>query len=170
MSSADVEECLKGLNAEQMKIGVKVLAPYLDSINSKMNSLRPICNSLDDMTSVFNEFYENKIIEFNIHKGLRVRYVDDNSSKLYLDIEWLSSGEKQLLFLFCQTILARSSKSILLLDEPELSLNVKWQRKFLDAMLKLDPDGDVQIVIASHSIEMISDYMPAVNRLTYGET
>jgi energy-coupling factor transporter ATP-binding protein EcfA2 len=70
----------------------------------------------------------------------------------------LSSGEKQLLLLFCNVIAAKNRTALFLLDEPELSLNIKWQRKLLQTLLQLIGDSPVQLLVATHSLELLSSY------------
>jgi len=43
----------------------------------------------------------------------------------------LSSGEKQIISLFSQLYLTEDNQYFIIIDEPELSLSVPWQRKFL---------------------------------------
>ena len=47
------------------------------------------------------------------------------------DLENLSSGEKQIVSLFSHLYLVPNRKFFIMIDEPELSLSVPWQRKFL---------------------------------------
>ena len=56
---------------------------------------------------------------------LHVQDMDEDEIKL----DWLSSGEQQLLFMLCAVALMRDNDSLVLIDEPEISLNIKWQRK-----------------------------------------
>lgn len=68
----------------------------------------------------------------------------------------LSSGEKQLLILFIETLLQRNANNIFLTDEPELSLHIEWQRKIIPAIQKLNPNA--QIIAATHSPEVAAKY------------
>jgi energy-coupling factor transporter ATP-binding protein EcfA2 len=77
----------------------------------------------------------------------------------------LSSGERQILLLICYTLVTGSRKSILLIDEPELSLNIKWQRKLIEQLDNLNPDSGNQKIIATHSIEILAKYMNQVRKL-----
>ncbi|THV29656.1 AAA family ATPase [Glycomyces paridis] len=70
-----------------------------------------------------------------------------------LDLELLSSGEKQLLQMMLE-VLAASSESILI-DEPELSLHVDWQQRLVRTMRKLNPN--CQLLLATHSPEIMAD-------------
>jgi len=65
----------------------------------------------------------------------------------------LSSGEKHMLRLLVEALLA--GDSVLLIDEPELSLHVDWQRGLIAAMRELNPDA--QYILATHSPEIMAD-------------
>ena len=49
-----------------------------------------------------------------------------------------------------------------MIDEPEISLNIKWQRELIDAMRKITKDSKNQLVIATHSIELLAQYSETV--------
>jgi len=65
----------------------------------------------------------------------------------------LSSGEKHLLMILVQTLLAEMSSIII--DEPEISMHVDWQRKLIKIMRVLAPEA--QLIMATHSPEVMAD-------------
>jgi energy-coupling factor transporter ATP-binding protein EcfA2 len=65
----------------------------------------------------------------------------------------LSSGEKQMLSLLIQSLLAEESS--LLIDEPEISLHVDWQRRLVASMQLLNREA--QYILATHSPEIMAD-------------
>lgn len=65
----------------------------------------------------------------------------------------LSSGEKQILRLLIDTLRAESNS--LIVDEPELSLHIDWQRSLLGTMRTLNPSA--QIIVATHSPEIMAE-------------
>jgi ABC-type uncharacterized transport system ATPase subunit len=69
-----------------------------------------------------------------------------------LEPDQLSSGEQELLILFCEVISALKPDTILFIDEPELSLNISWQKNLLDALLKCSSGSNVQFLIATHAM------------------
>ena len=73
----------------------------------------------------------------------------------------LSSGEKQLLILFIETLLQRSQPYVFLTDEPELSLHIAWQRKIIPAIRKLNPYA--QVIAATHSPEVASKFRSSIH-------
>lgn len=70
-----------------------------------------------------------------------------------INLECLSSGEKQVLRIFIEAILI--DESALLIDEPEISLHVDWQRQLISAMNMLNPNA--QLIFASHSPEVMAE-------------
>lgn len=61
----------------------------------------------------------------------------------------LSSGEKQLLIILLTVLVQDNKPAILLMDEPEISLHIEWQRKLIQHIRELNPN--VQVIIATHS-------------------
>lgn len=67
----------------------------------------------------------------------------------------MSSGEKQLLVFFANLIFGvkDTSSGIFVVDEPELSLHLSWQRVFVKKALEIN--SNVQFIFATHSPEII---------------
>ena len=65
------------------------------------------------------------------------------------DINELSSGEKQLFLRTLAIKMLNPENSIILIDEPELSLHPKWQQRIIDVYRKIGKNN--QIIIATHS-------------------
>ena len=61
----------------------------------------------------------------------------------------LSSGEKQIVSIFAKLHLQKEKKFIVLIDEPELSLSMAWQRLFLPDIL--ESPSCVQLIAITHS-------------------
>jgi energy-coupling factor transporter ATP-binding protein EcfA2 len=146
---------------ETKAVIARVLQPYIDSISARLNALASVQEVIETFVRLLNEFYAGKSASFDLKNGLILR--QPNNKKLQLSA--LSSGEKQLLLLFCATISARAQATIFVIDEPELSLNVKWQRQLLESLLALVKGSNVQFVIATHSIELLAGHRESIVRL-----
>ncbi|MGL6168441.1 MAG: AAA family ATPase, partial [Fusobacteriaceae bacterium] len=72
-----------------------------------------------------------------------------NSISEDFDINDLSSGEKQLFVRTLAIKMLEPENSIILIDEPELSLHPKWQQKILEVYEKIGKNN--QIIVATHS-------------------
>ena len=87
---------------------------------SKMRDFCLVCNKY----IVDKEFcYESSSFDFSIRSKL------DNNS--IIQFQQLSSGEKQIVSLFSQLYLSDNNNYFVIIDEPEMSLSVPWQREFL---------------------------------------
>ncbi|KPA10333.1 ATP-binding protein involved in virulence-like protein, partial [Candidatus Magnetomorum sp. HK-1] len=77
-----------------------------------------------------------------------------NSSGHDFDINALSSGEKQLFVRALSIKMLNVNNSIILIDEPEISLHPKWQQKILKTYQKMGQNN--QIFVATHSPHILS--------------
>ena len=94
----------------------------LEAKEAKIVNFCRLCNEY----MVDKEFkYDTATFQFTI----RPKGTDDDSREIKL--QHLSSGEKQVVSLFTHLYLSGSKKYFVLIDEPELSLSVPWQRRFL---------------------------------------
>ncbi len=73
-----------------------------------------------------------------------------------LGFDRLSAGEKQLVTLFVYTKLVARPGDLVLIDEPELSLHIEWQRDLLSSLLH--SSKDVHYLVATHSPMIVSRY------------
>lgn len=69
--------------------------------------------------------------------------------------ERLSSGEKQILLLLFTIFLMEDRPTVLLLDEPEISLHIEWQDRLVTLMQELNPN--CQIIMTTHSPNIFAD-------------
>lgn len=67
----------------------------------------------------------------------------------------LSSGEQQMLVLAYQLLFETAPGTLLLIDEPEISLHVGWQTSFVDDIAEMGRDRGLQFLLASHSPVLI---------------
>ncbi|UXC25999.1 ATP-binding protein [Enterococcus raffinosus] len=55
------------------------------------------------------------------------------------------------------------NEDIVLIDEPEISIHVSWQRKFIDDLEKtLHDKKDTRVIIATHSVQIVDDNWDSV--------
>lgn len=73
-----------------------------------------------------------------------------------LDLGFLSSGEKQLLTIVYRLLFDKDVEegSIILIDEPEISLHMSWQVMFLKTLKRICKNKPMQFIIATHSPQM----------------
>lgn len=67
----------------------------------------------------------------------------------------LSSGEKQILVIMLTALIENGEHYALLMDEPEISLHIEWQKKLISLIRELNPNA--QIILSTHSPALIVD-------------
>lgn len=65
----------------------------------------------------------------------------------------LSSGEKQMVIILTTVLVENRKPSVLIMDEPEISLHFDWQKRLLDDIMQLNPQ--VQVIVATHSPALV---------------
>jgi len=162
LSNQKLIETLKNAPENTHSIILDVLKPYLDSVNARMEALQDTQDLLTLFVDTINNiFFRDKRIRLHVREGISIM---TESGREILP-EMLSSGEKQLLLLFCNTLTAREQATIFIIDEPEISLNIKWQRQLIRTLLALTKGSQVQFMLATHSLELLAQYRRNVIKL-----
>lgn len=95
--------------------------------DTAIKKFRDVCNGyLKEKQFVYDESQVNLKI-YRKPNGQPIALKEEN----VVDLNNLSSGEKQIVSLFAQIYLDVDKKFVMLLDEPELSLSIYWQEKLL---------------------------------------
>ena len=87
--------------------------------------------------------------------------IDDKNRVIFrkgeqiIDMDRLSAGEKQILLLLFTLFLMEDKPTVLLLDEPEISLHIEWQDRLIALMHDLNPN--CQIIMTTHSPNIFAD-------------
>lgn len=147
-----------GTNQAAVKM---VMEPYITSLQASLNVLAPIYTSIETFIKSLNSFFSFKRISFKAGDGFEIT----NDWGSTLGMNQLSSGEQQLLLIFCYALTASEKNSVLIIDEPEISLNIEWQRNLIDSLKKLTGAASNQLVFATHSIELLAQHSENVRQL-----
>ncbi|NER83790.1 MAG: ATP-binding protein [Leptolyngbya sp. SIO1D8] len=112
----------------------KIIAYFIYRLSDIYNELMQEEEDIKKFVSICNEFsgnkrfvYDNINFKISIHPFVKNR-IRKRDEILFKD---LSSGEKQIVSLFSHIYLSRRKNFFVIIDEPELSLSVPWQQRFL---------------------------------------
>lgn len=108
---------------------------------------------LELFLEILNERFLFKHVTFDSETGLKIT-AGDNAE---IDETTLSSGEQQFIILYYRLLFETYADMLVLIDEPELSLNVVWQRRFLTDMERIVDLCKFNVLIATHSPQIIHD-------------
>jgi len=152
----------KARTDEQIKFLSTVISPFLESVNAKLSALEYVVRTINLFLQTVNGYFTNKIVKYHLSKGFTLSQTIDNEP---IEFNWLSSGEKQLLLLLINTITSADDATIFIIDEPEISLNIKWQRKLIKTLLDFSAEKNIQFILATHSFEVLSAYKNSITKL-----
>lgn len=137
------------INKAQIERIQKLIA-LIDSSNAKVDK---IYTNISKFTNTINYFLQDtgKSVEIDDIGNLRVKKPNDT----YADLEALSSGERQLIVMFSHLIFKNESNpsGVFIIDEPELSLHIDWQKDFIRYAIEANPN--TQLILATHSPDIL---------------
>jgi predicted ATP-binding protein involved in virulence len=138
-------------------------AEEIEKLKNRFGSNIVTLKKIETFIKITNDFLKDsyKKIEFDPLEGEFKLYSikrDQTVNKKITDLNLLSSGEKHLLVLLTPIFFTLKENSILLIDEPEESLHVEWQKKIIPALKKAIPEK-VQIIVATHSPNLIGEVL-----------
>ena len=79
-----------------------------------------------------------------------------SSTIIFLNEYQLSSGEQNEIVLLYRLVYEVPDYGLLLIDEPENSLHVAWQKMIVDDLMRIASVKKLQIIIATHSPSIVS--------------
>ena len=128
----------------QKVIEHNLLSQLFKNMLDELEMEKLILGSINLLVSKFNNYLinEKKLIvnEYEIFIE-----IDENKHSL----NDLSSGERHILTFLALVLFEGRDRDFLIIDEPEISLNIKWQRDLISIFSELLPE--TQIIVASHS-------------------
>jgi predicted ATP-binding protein involved in virulence len=140
----------------------KALLVYLNDLEKKLGVFDDLLDKLELFTGILNERrFTFKSIQVDREKGFYFR----TSKGKELELNQLSSGEQHEVVLLYELIFNAKQNTLVLIDEPEISLHITWQKEFLNDLLKIIKIQNIQVFIATHSPSIINDRWDLVYNL-----
>ena len=172
-----IDEYIEYKNNQTAKgISIKLLLEYQDvkkterlvriaeEAEKRKNAVqKPIELFLNTMNDFIGHSEENKKLHIDSDGGI---YLSLGHTKDKISIQQMSSGEKQLLTFFAHLIFAvkEGKPGIFVVDEPELSLHLSWQKMFVEKALSVN--SNIQLIFATHAPEIIGRQRDKMFKLT----
>jgi predicted ATP-binding protein involved in virulence len=141
------------------KENAKALLVYLNDTEKKLKVFDDISKKIEVFSSVLNkrEFVFKKL---EISPDFGFRFITEEGNTLSLTD--LSSGEQQEVVLLYELLFRVTPDSLVLLDEPEISLHVAWQKEVLNDLLEIINIRKIKIITATHSPQIIGGHWDLV--------
>jgi len=151
----------------------EVMVSFDNKIRELTSKTSADANDLQELKSLLNE-KNVQIDDINFFKNRFIEQIDslftDSKKRMALDknnaiifrnhhgksfsVYELSSGEKQMLIILLNVLIQENQPSIILMDEPEISLHLAWQHKLIDIIQSLNDSS--QLIIVTHAAGVFS--------------
>ena len=132
-----------------------VLSLYLSDFNEKLDAFTDLQRRIEAFVDIVGNKLRRK--KFIVDRKLGFVFETDDKKPRKLAVTDLSSGEQHQIVLFYELIFSSSGIDFFLIDEPEISLHVEWQRAFIKDIEKVQKLTGATFLIATHSPQIINN-------------
>lgn len=141
---------LESLDATQQT----VMSLYVEDTEKKLGALADLALRVEVLLDNINKKFKHKRLRIERDHGL-VAIGPNDVDKLSLSA--LSSGEQHEIVLMYDLLFKVSKNTLVLIDEPELSLHVSWQKSFLEDISAIIRIAEFDVLMATHSPFIVGD-------------
>lgn len=132
-----------------------VLWTYLEDTEKKLSTFSEILDKVSLLQEIVNTRFLYKRLDIDRRRGLRL--VSDEGTELGLSM--LSSGEQHELVLLYDLLFNVQPGALVLIDEPEISLHVSWQKRFIEDLQRIARLVKFRSVVATHSPQIAGKWI-----------
>lgn len=132
---------------------VSVISVYAGDTKEKLAVLSDLAQRIELLLKIISKKFTNKRLTISREVGLVVLGLKGEP----IPITALSSGEQHEIVLLYDLLFKVKPNTLVLIDEPELSLHVSWQKGFLDDILEIIRVAQFDVLMATHSPYIVGD-------------
>jgi predicted ATP-binding protein involved in virulence len=159
-------DSIEGFLAEVSDETAAVLGVYLEDVEEKLSVFNDIQNKIALFRRIIDSRFNAKNLKIS-RDGFNV--VSEKDGRI-IPLEKLSSGEQHQIILIYDMLFDIETGSLLLVDEPELSLHVGWQKRFIPDLIEILKLNQFDVVLATHSPQLIGRWQSLAIELTEMES
>ena len=130
----------------------RVMTLYVQDTERKLQVLEDLANRTRLLLENVNQKFRYKRIQLDRENGFVA-----TGDMGQIPLSSLSSGEQHELVLHYDLLFRVPTNTIVLIDEPELSLHVAWQKRFLPDLLRIVELRGFDALVATHSPFIVGD-------------
>ncbi|MBB1092414.1 AAA family ATPase [Rhodopseudomonas palustris] len=138
----------------------RVLSVYANDTTQKLDSLSKLQSRIELFIELISQRFSTKSVLVSKENGFSISSRGGN-----VPLDQLSSGEQHQLVLFFELLFELRENALILIDEPELSLHVAWQKKFIADLNRIIALNQFDVILATHSPTLVSRWTDLVVEL-----
>lgn len=162
VASVTLEDALSLPDRELLGWEQQLLNLYLDDADKKLAPFETLLQKIELLENIIGNRLLNKRLQVTAAEGLTVTHVNPDRR---LDLDSLSSGEQHEIILMFDLLFNVPRGSIVMIDEPEISLHVVWQLGFIPDVQRIAELAGFRFLVATHSPQIINDAWDRAVRL-----
>jgi ABC-type lipoprotein export system ATPase subunit len=133
----------------------KVLWTYLQDSQLKLATFQDLLNRVELFKSIIKSRFLFKRMVIDRQTGFRFESEDGHH---HIAPSQLSSGEQHEIVLAYDLLFRVRPGSLVLIDEPEISLHVAWQQEFMGDIQRIAKLSNLRFIVATHSPQIINEW------------
>lgn len=127
---------------------------YVKDANEKLDVFDNLRARVDLFKDLIKKRFIDKTLQIDRESGFKI--FSANHSEIPLDK--LSSGEQHQLILIFDLLFQVNKNSFILIDEPELSLHITWQKTFIESLKRIIALNAFDVLLATHSPAILAKH------------
>lgn len=141
---------LDQLESDPVKLAAMTV--YVTDMKAKLDVLDSLAQRVSLLLGQINEKFTGKKLHINAQHELAIKTSHGDA----IPVSALSSGEQHQIVLAYDMLFRIDANSLVMIDEPELSLHVNWQERFLSDLQSVIKVANFDALIATHSPYIIN--------------
>ncbi|MCK6593193.1 MAG: ATP-binding protein [Polyangiaceae bacterium] len=123
-------------------------------MEEKLRGFDDLAARIELFATILNDRFSYKRVSIHRDKG----FVFAGPNGALVPLAALSSGEQHEIVLLYDLLFRVPPDSLILIDEPEISLHVTWQQEFVNDLEKVVKLSGIDVLLATHSPEIIGEH------------
>lgn len=147
---------------------LEAISLFVQDSEMKLDAFNELAIRCTALLNLIGSKFKHKKIELSKESGLSI--VDSFGETIPMDA--LSSGEQHELVITYELLFKTPANTLLLIDEPEISLHVGWQKSFIEDLMYISDIVGFESIVATHSPFIVGekyDMMVSLDDGVHGE-
>ncbi|WP_082461857.1 AAA family ATPase [Pseudomonas sp. FH1] len=145
---------------------LEAISLFIQDSEKKLDSFNELAIRCTALLKLMENNFTNKKLLIKKDEGL---VVADSFYGNPIPIDALSSGEQHEIVITYELLFKTPANTLLLIDEPEISLHVAWQKTFIEDLKYMSSIVGFEALVATHSPFIVGDHYEIMQALDDGD-
>ena len=142
---------------------LKAITLHIRDSQEKYQLFQMLRKKMDLLEMIINNLFIDKTFSITYDSGFEIIRLGK-----IIDLSKLSSGEQHQIILYYDLIFNSEPGTLVLIDEPEISIHIEWQRQFLKNLQEISKMVMCDFIVTTHSPDIVNDKWNLIVQLKEG--